>query len=146
MIYIASDYAGYKLKEKVKNYLSSKKIAYSDLGCDSDKVKNDFPEFAKKVALIVRKSKKDLGILVCGAGYGMCIAANRLRGVRAVSVFNALQARYSKTHDNANILCLSKWMTDPQALKGIISTWLVTKFQPLSRRVRRFKTIDRWPQ
>ncbi len=146
MIYIASDYAGYKLKEKVKIILLSKKIRFEDLGCDSDKVKNDFPEFAKAVALKVRKSKKDLGILVCGAGYGMCIAANRLRGIRAVSVFNSKQAMFSKTHDNANILCLSKWMTDPAAVKGIINTWLATRFRPLARRVRRFKTIDRWPQ
>lgn len=146
MIYIASDYAGYKLKEKVKSILITKKIKVIDFGCESDKVKNDFPEFAKKVALKVRQSKKDLGILVCGAGYGMCIAANRLRGIRAVSVFNNKQAFFSKTHDNANILCLSKWMTDPAAVKGIINTWLATKFQPLARRVRRFKTIDRWPQ
>ncbi|MFA6553390.1 MAG: RpiB/LacA/LacB family sugar-phosphate isomerase [Patescibacteria group bacterium] len=146
MIYIASDYAGYKLKEKVKNILSRKKIPFADLGCDSDKVKNDFPEFAKKVALKVKKSKKDLGILVCGAGYGMCIAANRFKGVRAASVFSAKQAMYSKTHDNANVLCLSKWMTDPEKVKGIITTWLGSTFLPLARRVRRFKIIDRWPQ
>ncbi|MFH1207837.1 MAG: RpiB/LacA/LacB family sugar-phosphate isomerase [Patescibacteria group bacterium] len=146
MIYIASDYAGYKLKEKVKSLLSVKKIIFADLGCDSDRVKNDFPEFARQVAWKVKKSKTDLGILVCGAGYGMCIAANRFRGIRAASVFNAMQARYSKTHDNANILCLSRWMTEPAAVKGIINTWLAVKFQPLARRVRRFKIIDRWPQ
>lgn len=144
MIYLGADYAGYKLKEAVKQYLDKKKIKYHNFGTFSDKNRNDFPEFAWSVAKKVSRSKNALGILICGTGIGMSIAANRFKRVRAALVFNVKQARFAKTHDNANILCLAAWsVKEGDALK-IINVWLKTPFKPLKRRVRRFKKIDQW--
>lgn len=144
MVYLASDYAGYKLKEVIKQHLTKKKIKCHDFGTYTDEVKNDFPDFAYPVAKKISKSKNDLGILICGTGIGMCIAANRFKRVRAALVFNAKQAKWARTHDNANVLCLSAWsLTKPEALK-IITVWLKTPFQKLTRRIRRFKKIDAW--
>ena len=145
MIFIGADYAGYKLKEKIKKYLDSKKIKYSDIGTDTNKVKNDFTDFIPPVVRGVKKSSKNIGILICGTGLGMVIGANRFRKIRAVLVFNIKQAVSSKTHDNANVLCLSAWETDQKKAKQIINAWLKTSFDPLIRRVRRFKKIDKWP-
>lgn len=144
MIYLGADYAGYKLKQAIKLYLDKKKVKYHDFGTFSDKNKNDFPEFAWPVAKKVARSRKDLGILICGTGFGMCIAANRFKRVRATLVYGLKEARYAKTHDNANILCLAAWSTRKQEALKIINTWLKTPFQALARRVRRFNKIDRW--
>jgi len=144
MIYLGADYAGYKLKEAIKKYLEKKKIKYHDFGTFSGKTKNDFPQFAYPVAKKVSRSKKDLGILVCGTGFGMCIAANRFKRVRATLVYDVKNARYAKTHDNANILCLSAWSVKKEDAFRIINTWLKTPFPKLARRVRRFKKIDQW--
>jgi len=145
MIYLGADYAGYKLKEAVKQYLDKKKLKYQDFGTFSDKNKNDFPEFAWPVAKKVAHSKDAKGILICGTGIGMSIAANRFKKVRAALVFKVKEARFAKTHDNANILCLAAWSTRKQVALKIINTWLKTPFQALARRVRRFKKVDQWP-
>ncbi len=144
MIYLGADYAGYKLKEAVKQYLSKKKLKYQDFGAFSDKNKNDFPEFALPVAKKVASSKEAKGILICGTGTGMSIAANRFKRVRAALVFNVKQARFAKTHDHANILCLAAWFVKERDALKIINVWLKTPFKPLKRRVKRFKKIDQW--
>jgi len=145
MIYLGSDYAGYKLKESIKQYFDANKIKYIDVGTDSDKNRNDFTEFIPPVVKNVKKDKSHMGILICGTGIGMVIGANRFRKIRAALVFSIKQAKSSKTHDNANVLCLSSWETDKQAANKIVSAWLKTKFKPLPRRVRRFKKVDSWP-
>ncbi len=145
MIYLGADYAGYKLKEKIKTYLDLKKNKYIDIGTYSDKTKNNFTEFIPPLVKGVKSSKKNFGILICGTGLGMVIGANRFKKIRAVLVFSAKQAKFSKTHDNSNILCLSAWETNEKVALDIIKTWLSTSFKPLARRVRRFKQIDKWP-
>jgi ribose 5-phosphate isomerase B len=144
MIYLASDYAGYKLKEAIKEYLAKKKIKCIDFGTDTDKVKNDFTDFAYPVAKRVSKSKKDLGILVCGSGVGMSIAANRFRYVQATLVHTVRQAKWAKILDNSNVLCLSAWTLKKANAMKIIDVWLKTPFQKLPRRIRRFKKLDSW--
>ena len=144
MIYLAADYAGYKLKEIIKQHLLNKKIKCHDFGTYTDEVKNDFSDFAYPVAKKVSKSKVDLGILICGTGFGMCIAANRFKHVRATLVFDTKQARFAKTHDNSNILCLSAWALKKDDALKIVETWLKTPFQKLERRLKRFKKIDLW--
>ncbi len=143
-IYIGADYAGYTLKEEIKKYLDKRGVSYVDCGTDSDKNKNDFPEFARPVAKKVSRSKTDRGILVCGTGFGMCIAANRFKGVRAVLAYTPQQAKWARTHDNCNVLCLSAWSTNQRQARLIVAAWLKTPFKKLPRRVRRFKTIDTW--
>ena len=145
MIYLGADYAGYRLKEVIAKYLVAKKVRFHDLGCYSVKQKNDFPDFAWPVAKKVSRSKNYLGILICGTGFGMCIAANRFNHVRATLVNDLKQARYSKTHDNSNVLCLSAWSTSSAKALKIVDVWLKTPFQKLPRRIRRFKKIDQWP-
>lgn len=144
MLYIGSDYAGYQLKEKIKKYLMSRRISFVDVGAHTDTTRNDFTEYIRPVVKPVQHTQHDRGVLICGTGYGMVIGANRFKGVRATLAHSVSQARYARTHDNSNILVLSAWQTSaPQACQ-ILQTWIVTKFQPLTRRVRRFKTIDRW--
>jgi len=145
MIYLGADYAGYKLKEAIKRYLDQKKVEYQDFGTFSNKNKNDFTKFIPPVVKRVKISKSNIGILICGTGQGMVIGANRFKGIRATLIFDAQQARFSKTHDNANVLVLSAWATKPTAARKIIKAWLNTKFKPLTRRVRRFKKVDQWP-
>ena len=144
MIYIGADYAGYRLKEAIKKHLDKRKIEYLDVGTDSGKVRNDFPEFIPPVVSKVKGAKENYGILVCATGFGMAIGANRFKKIQATLVFSPQQAKWSKTHDNSNVLCLSSWSLNKNQAFKIIDTWLRTKFQPLPRRVRRFKTIDRW--
>lgn len=145
MIYLGADYAGYKLKQKITKYFDLEKIKYIDIGTDSDKEKNDFTDFIPPVVKEVRKSSQNYGILICGTGIGMVIGANRFRKIRAALIFTAKQAIFSKTHDNANILCLSAWETNEKLAKHIIASWLKTSFKPLARRIRRFKKVDKWP-
>lgn len=145
MIYIGADYVGYKLKESIKKYFDEKDIDYVDMGTNSGKSKNDFTDFIPSVVKGVRKSKNNVGILICGTGLGMSIGANRFKKIRAALVFSNKQAKNSKTHDNANVLCLSVWETSADKAKQIINVWLNTSFQPLARRIRRFKKIDKWP-
>jgi ribose 5-phosphate isomerase B len=104
-ICIASDHAGYDLKEKIKDYLVNKSISVIDLGPFS-KDSVDYPDFAKKVAkrLILRKS--DAGVLVCGSGTGMAISANKFKGIRAAQCYNKSSTILSREHNNCNIICL----------------------------------------
>ncbi len=144
MIYLGADYAGYALKEAIRRFLTKKRLGFKDVGTFSNKKKDDFPDYAKPVAQKVARSTKDLGILVCGTGIGMCVAANRFRGVRAALVHAVKQAKWAKTHDNVNILCLASWAVSKSLALKIIDAWLKTRFEPLPRRVRRFKKIDQW--
>lgn len=144
MIYIGADYAGYKLKEKLKKYFDSKKIKYFDVGTHSDKKKNDFTDFIPPVVNGVKKSSSSKGVLICGTGYGMQIGSNRFKKIRATIAHNPKQAKWAKTHDDSNILVLSSWSVNKDQAIKIFNAWHQTKFNKLARRVRRFKTIDRW--
>ena len=104
-IFISSDHAGYQLKEIVKSYLSKKKITFQDLGPESD-TKVDYPDYAHKVAKKVKMSKNNVGILICGSGMGMNIAANKHKNVRAAQCFNLKSTKLSRLHNDANIITL----------------------------------------
>ena len=104
-IFLSSDHAGYKLKEFIKIYLDKKKINYTDLGpFNSERV--DYPDYAHKVAKKVKTDKKHIGILVCGSGMGMNIAANRHKNIRAAQCFNLKSTKLSRLHNDANIITL----------------------------------------
>lgn len=139
-IYLGADHAGFDLKEKIKSWLKKKRISFVDCGnlvFDKD---DDYPDFAERVAKAVVKSKS-LGILICGSGQGMCITANKIRGAQAVIPFSKEEARLSRRHNNANILCLSgRYIGFPKA-SIITDTFLQTKFIPIARHVRRLKKI-----
>ena len=127
-ICIASDHAGYGLKEKIKDYLINKSISLIDLGPFSeDSV--DYPDYARKAAkrLILRKS--DAGILVCGSGTGMAISANKFKGIRAAQCYNKISTILSRKHNNSNIICLGSRMLKYREAFKYVTYFLNTKFE-----------------
>jgi ribose 5-phosphate isomerase B len=139
-VIIASDHAGFRLKEKIKKYLERKKIKYRDLGTDSlESV--DYPDYALKVAESVSKNKNRRGILVCGTGTGMTIAANKVRGVRAVAAYDAYSAKMSRIDNDTNVLGLRGRFFPIKKIKKIIDAWLNTPFSGEGRHRRRIKKI-----
>ena len=138
-IYISSDHAGYKLKEIIKSHLRRKKIDLHDLGPDNDS-RVDYPDYAHKVARKVKTSKKNVGILICGSGMGMNIAANRHKNVRAALCFNLKSTKLSRLHNDANIITLgSRLISKKNALK-FVSIFLNTSFSG-GRHLKRVKKI-----
>ncbi len=141
MLYIASDHAGFKLKEYLKSYFNKKKIEYKDLGPFSeDRV--DYSLYAKKLALNVKKAKSK-GILICGTGTGMVIGANRIKGIRAVLAYDIYSAKMSREHNDANILCLRGREVNFKKQISIVNTWLNTKFSNILRHKKRIKQLDK---
>lgn len=140
MIAIGSDHGGYKLKEELKKYLEEKEIAYIDVGCYSeDHV--DYPDLARAVCKEVKEKRADKGILVCRTGYGMAIVANKFRGIRAASISNEETAKFSRMHNDLNVLTLgADYISTNQAI-CILRQWLATEFEG-GRHERRLKIIE----
>ena len=138
-ICIASDHAGYDLKETIKNHLINKYISIFDLG---PRVKKsvDYPDFAKKLANRVKLNKSDIGILVCGSGTGMAISANKIKGIRAAVCYNPKSTRLSRQHNNANIIALGARLTKKSLSLKLVDIFLKTKFEG-GRHLRRIKKI-----
>ena len=136
---IASDHAGYDLKEFIKENLIKKGISIIDLGPNTN-TSVDYPDFAKKVSKRVKFKKSDIGILVCGSGTGMAISANKFKGVRAVVGYNATSTRLSRQHNNANILALGSRLTKNSNAIKLVNVFLSTKFEG-GRHLRRVKKI-----
>ena len=107
---IASDHAGFQLKEDIKNFLISKNVSIFDLGPLNDN-SVDYPDFARKVSNRIKLNRSDVGILVCGSGTGMAISANKTRGIRAAVCYNIKSTTLSRMHNNANIITLGSRLT-----------------------------------
>ena len=136
---IASDHAGYNLKEDIKNFLIKKNISIFDLG-PMNKNSVDYPDYAKKVSNRVKVSKSDVGILVCGSGTGMAICANKTKGIRAAVCYNTQSTRLSRLHNNANVISLGSRLTKKNIALKLVSIFLNTKFEG-GRHQRRVKKI-----
>ena len=143
MIIIGSDHAGYKLKEVIKNYLDEMGKKYIDVGTDSDET-CDYPVIAENAAKKVVNTENAKGILVCGSGVGVSIAANKVKGIRAALCVNSELAEMSRRHNNANILCLGARYIDFETAKKIIKIFLSTEFEGgrHERRVREIKDME----
>ena len=139
-IAIASDHAGYKLKEDIKVFLKSKKHSVKDLGPYSGDFSVDYPDFARKTARLVTSKKVSRAILVCGSGIGMSIAANRFKGVRAASCESPYTAKMCRMHNDANILCLGARILPPKEALKIVRVWLSSDFEG-GRHKRRVKKL-----
>ena len=138
-IFIASDHAGFNLKKSIKIYLDKNKIKYFDLGPKQNS-KVDYPDYAHKVAKKVKSTKSNIGILVCGSGTGMNIAANKHKNIRAAQCFNLKSTKLSRLHNDANIITLgSRLITKKNALR-FVYTFLTTKFDG-GRHLKRIKKI-----
>ncbi|MDP3900052.1 MAG: RpiB/LacA/LacB family sugar-phosphate isomerase [bacterium] len=141
IVYIGADHAGFKLKEHLKNFLSKQGYVVSDQGNIKFEKKDDYPDYAKRVAQAVGKVKDARGILICNNGIGMSIAANKVKGVRAALTNNLKIAREAVVDDNANILCLGQGHINKKEAEKIVMTFLTTEFSNLARHKRRIKKI-----
>lgn len=138
-IALAADHAGYEEKEKIKQALDSLGVEYTDLGTTStDSV--DYPDYAQKVGEAVASGEVEQGLLVCGSGTGMAIAANKIKGVRAAVAWSPDIARLAREHNDANVLALpARFMSDEEA-KGVLKAWFDASFEG-GRHARRVEKI-----
>ena len=136
---IASDHAGYKLKEDIKNYLIDKKMSVFDIGPYNDN-SVDYPDYAKKLGNRIKLKKSDVGILVCGSGTGMAISANKIKSIRAAVCYNTKSTRLSRQHNNANIIALGSRLTTKNLSLKLVEIFFNTKFEG-GRHLRRGKKI-----
>jgi len=139
-IILGSDHGGRRLKEEIKSLLHDMKIETEDVGCHSDE-SCDYPDYALPVAQKVAAGEFDLGILVCGTGIGMSIAANKVKGIRCAVVSDEFSARMSREHNNANVLALGERVIGSDLAKSIVKTWVTTKFAG-DRHQRRLQKIS----
>jgi ribose 5-phosphate isomerase B len=140
MLYLASDHAGFRLKEISKQFLDFLEVPYQDLGT-KDEEPVDYPEYARK---LVKKMnpKKDRGILFCGTGSGMCIMANRYKGIRAIVGNNEHEVLLGRAHNDANVLCLGGRLTGENTAKKMIKIFMDTPFSGETRHKRRIRKLD----
>lgn len=136
MIAIGSDHGGYELKLEIIQHLKERGIEVKDFGCDSNK-SCDYPVYAKPVAEAVAAGEYELGILVCGTGIGMSLAANKVDGIRAALCADCFSAQATREHNNANILCLGARTTGAGLALMIVDIFLDTPFSNDERHVRR---------
>ena len=141
-VYLGSDHAGYKMKEKIKGLLDVWGIPYEDLGTDSEKPV-DYPDYAKLVAKKVVGDSGSRGILICGSGTGMVMAANRVKGIRAVAAYDSYSAKMSRFDNDANVLGLRGRKFLFKDSEKIIKIWLGSKFSKMVRHKRRIKKLDK---
>jgi ribose 5-phosphate isomerase B len=145
-IYLGADHNGFALKEKVFAYLSKRKYNVQDVGGAELDPDDDFPEFAQMAALKVigDDSKDPRAILICGGGQGMCMAANRFRGIRASVVWDAYEAKMTRNDNDSNVLCLPARIldNDDRLWQDIVDTWLSTPFAAAPRFKRRNAQLD----
>lgn len=127
-IAIGCDHGGFQLKEKVKEYLLAREIEVKDKGTYSEE-RVDFPLYAEKVAEAVAGKEADLGILCCGTGIGMSIAANKIKGIRAAVVGDCFSAKTTREHNDSNILCLGERVTEEALALKILDEWLNAEFE-----------------
>lgn len=140
-VYVGSDHAGWELKGKIASHLAAQGLEVTDVGADGpDSV--DYPVYAFRVARAVAAGHAERGILVCGSGIGMCMAANRIPGVRAVAGFEPFSARMSRRHNDSNVLCLGARLTGQDLAFEIVNEWLAEPFEG-GRHQRRIDLMDR---
>ena len=140
MIAIGNDNGGYKLKEEIKKYLEEKNIEYKDFGCGSEE-RIDYPYIAKEVASAVQKKECEKGILICRSGIGMSIVANKFKGIRCTLCHNEFTAKYSRLHNNSNILAIGADDVTVNEAICILRMWLATEFEG-GRHLERLKIIE----
>lgn len=138
-LYIASDHAGFTLKEYLKKKLS-KKIKFDDQGPLSDEISVNYPDFAHKLCKKVSKNSSNMGILICGSGMGMAMAANRHKKIRAALCYSVKNTKLSRLHNNANVITLGARLINKNTAMKCINTFLKTKFEG-GRHLKRVKKI-----
>ena len=134
-IYIGADGAGYFLKEELVSYIREKGYTVTDCGTDSD-ASCHYPEFAAAVCKNVQKDENSFGILVCGTGIGMSMAANKFKGIRAAVCGDTFSARFTRLHNDANLLCMGARVIGPGLAKDIVDQFLTNDFEGGRHQIR----------
>lgn len=141
-IYIGADHAGWELKEALEEYLQEKNYTVVDMGNENLVNDDDYPDFGYAVAKRVATDANAHGIVICGNAQGICIVANKVKGVRAATGFDQEVAKSSREDDNSNILCLPGRHLNKKEAIQIVDTWLTTEFGGADRHVRRLKKVE----
>ena len=139
-IAIASDHRGYKMKEEIKKYLTEKEIEHVDFGTESEE-RMDYPTVAVKAAKAVQTKECEFGILICGTGFGMCLVANKFKGIRCTPCYDEETAKFAKMHNNANVLALGAEHLTPHDAIRILRVFLASEFAG-GRHSERLKMIE----
>lgn len=141
-IIVASDHVALTLKTPVIDYLRNRNIEVVDLGPFSEDVTVDYPDYAHLLGNAVLSGAGDCGILICGTGLGMSIAANKIQGIRAALCHDPYTAHQARAHNDANVLCMGAWIVSPQRVGGILDEWLNTPFEQ-GRHLPRLLKLER---
>lgn len=140
-IAIASDHGGFELKNDIINYLKERLYIYKDFGCHDTKPV-DYPDYALKVGKAIVNNEYQLGILICGTGIGMSIAANKIEGIRASLCHDTFSARMTKEHNNSNILTMGGRVIAKGLAIEIVKVWLMAEFSQESRHIVRLQKVE----
>ena len=140
-IYLGADHAGFVLKEHIKKFLQRKGYKIIDKGAKKLIKGDDYPIYGARVAKAVQKTGK--GILLCGSAEGICIVANKFKKIRATPIWTLQNAKLSRLHNDANVLCLSGWELSKKKAEKIVLTWLETAFSEEERHTKRIQEIRR---
>ncbi|HOA80807.1 MAG TPA: ribose 5-phosphate isomerase B [Defluviitaleaceae bacterium] len=141
MIAIGSDHGGYTLKQEIIKYFKENNIEYKDVGCNSEE-SCDYAQFGKAAAKLVIDGECEKGIVICGTGIGISIAANKIKGIRAALCHDCFSAQATREHNDANILALGARVVGPGLAIKIVETFLGTEFSNDERHVRRISQIE----
>ncbi|MCX7905236.1 MAG: ribose 5-phosphate isomerase B [Elusimicrobiales bacterium] len=140
-IAIGSDHAGYNLKKTIIEFLKLKGHSVIDVGTNNPDIKSDYPDFAKKVSNEIISKNAERGIIICGSGVGACIAANKIKGIRASVCHDTYSAHQGVEHDNMNVLCMGAKVIGSQLACEIVDAFINAKFIEEERYIRRLNKI-----
>ena len=138
-VFIASDHAGFTLKESIKKFLIRRKKKVLDLGPNSNN-SVDYPDYAHRLSRKIKNNNREIGILVCGSGIGMDMTANKHKNIRAALCYNALSTKLSRQHNNANVMAIGARLTKKNVALKCVNIFINTKFKA-GRHQRRVKKI-----
>lgn len=139
IIALASDHGGFRLKEELKDLLGQLNYQYQDFGCGNES-SVDYPDYSAAAAQAVARGQCDLAVIVCGTGLGVAIAANKIKGIRAVTCHDCFSARMAREHNNANVLTLGQRVIGSGLARLVVETFLTSSFEG-ERHLRRLKKI-----
>jgi ribose 5-phosphate isomerase B len=141
---IASDHGGVNIRQEIKNLMDEMGIQYEDFGCECETSSVDYPDFAFPVAEKVANGEVDRGILICGTGIGMSIAANKVKGIRCALVHDTFSAKATREHNDTNILAMGERVIGPGLARDIAKIWLTTEFEGgrHENRVNKIKSFE----
>ena len=144
IIYLGADHNGFKLKENLKKYLTAKGFEIKDLGNDKFEKTDNYPDFAEAVSLAVAINKDSRGILICGSGQGMCMAANRFGKIRAAFGYSIKTVKMARHDEDSNVLCLASGDLTIHKAKKITAAWLNTPFSKIKRHENRIQQLKKF--